>query len=75
MLNFLVAVITDVYKKVDENQESIIYKHKVALNNDMFMIQKFFNWTEEYKVLVFSLDKDEHVPADKIWADFVNTIK
>jgi len=75
MLNFLVAVITEVYQDVAENQESIIYKHKAALNHELFMINKFFGWTAEFKVLVFSVDKDEHVNADKEWADFVDTIK
>ena len=75
MLNLLVAVVTEVYMSVAENQESIIYKHKAALNYELFMIDRFFNWTHEYKVLVFSLDKDENLRPDKEWADFVDTVK
>lgn len=43
MLNFLIAVISQVYDAVVSNQEQLNYKHKAELNHEFFMLRKFFN--------------------------------
>lgn len=75
MLNFLIAVISQVYDAVVSNQEQLNYKHKAELNHEFFMLRRFGRQTQEYRILVFSLDKDEaHQSADE-WLDFVEAIK
>jgi len=75
MLNFLIAVISQVYEAVVSNQEQLNYKHKAELNHEFFMLRKFARQTQEYRILVFSLDKDEaHQAADE-WLDFVEAVK
>ena len=59
MLNFLIAVISQVYADVVEKQEAFLYQHRASLNHDFLMLSKFSNKCEPFCVLVLSLDKDD----------------
>ena len=74
MMNFLVAVIVEVYTDVAENQSNLNYKHKAELNHEFYMIKEFFNLTTEFKILVFSLSTEDEQHHDAEYVDFVSII-
>ena len=75
MLNFLIAVISQVYDQVVENQEQVMYKHRAELNQEFFMIWKFFNICQPFSIFVFSIDQNHLYDDNKEWSGFVQEIK
>jgi len=61
MLNFMIAIIDNTYKKVMKAKKIHIYKGKAELNEETYQCLKyvpFFYTMKEYKVIVFSTYKD-----------------
>ena len=55
--NFLIAVITNTYRKVISVQKQISYKDKADLNAEYNILLSTFKNLDEYKVMVFSISK------------------
>ena len=58
MLNFLIALISEVYASVMEKQQSIIYSNKAEMNKEFYMSERFWKSLKPIKLLVFTSDKE-----------------
>ena len=64
MLNFMIAIIDNTYKRVMGAKKMYIYMNKAGLNQETYQCLKYFQWMpwfftlKEYKVIVFSAYKD-----------------
>lgn len=58
MLNFLIAVITTTYEKVNSYQQKFGFKHKAELNEECFQLIEVFKELPQYKIIVFSTSKE-----------------
>ena len=58
LLNFLIAVITETYEEVATKQSIYTYVHKASLNEEIYHIISFFFRMKQYKVVVFSFNKE-----------------
>ena len=67
LLNFLIALISQVYEKVISMKEQVMYSHRAEMNEEYFMQKE----NRPFKVLVFSLDKDIQVQEENEWEGFV----
>lgn len=76
MLNFLIAVISQVYDQVIATQQFCSYKYKSDFNREYFIVMQYFNAVPEYRVLVqtqdINLDSSEGPDAN---LGFVKSIK
>ena len=76
LLNFLIAVISQVYDTVVATQNLVTYKHRAEMNLDYFMMADF--WSRKQKgflILVFSLVNQESEQGEDDWLGFVASIK
>ena len=58
LLNFLIAVISQVYDDIISQQTTLTFKHKATLNREYFMILRYLNSLQEFNTIVFSDDKE-----------------
>lgn len=65
MLNFMIAIIDQTYKKVTAEKKMIIYQNKADLNYEYYQIINYLTTEKEYRVLVFSTCKDYEAEQDK----------
>ena len=75
LLNFLIAVISQVYDNVVAEQKLVAYIHRAELNKEYYMIERFLCKLKEFKVLVFSIDKELQEKEDDENVGFVQSIK
>ena len=59
MLNFTIAVITSTYERVSSDQKIISFKHRADLSLEIFELLSLFGILSEFKILLFSNNKDE----------------
>ena len=71
LLNFLIAVISQVYDNVVATQKQVLYTQKIELNREIYMLQKFFGNLKPYKFILFSMDKEWLEHEDDEWVGFV----
>lgn len=73
MLNFMIAIIDNTYKRTMGLKKIHIYKGKAELNQESYQILKYFPCfikLKEYKVIAFSVCKDyEQILDDQIGVD------
>jgi hypothetical protein len=48
LLNFLIAVISQVYDNVIADQKLLLYEHRAELNKEYFMIVRYLSIFEEF---------------------------
>mmetsp|Transcript_8619 Transcript_8619/g.14572 ORF Transcript_8619/g.14572 Transcript_8619/m.14572 type:complete len:89 (-) Transcript_8619:259-525(-) len=58
LLNFLIAVISQVYEKVISQQFTYVYVHKADLNYRIYTVLEFLNRNKPFKIIAFSVDKN-----------------
>lgn len=75
LLNFLIAVISQVYDNVVADQKLLMYKHRAELNREYFMIMRMFLMIKEFQIIVFSMDKELVEQEEEEWLGFVQSIK
>ena len=75
LLNFLIAVISQVYDSVVADQKLLLYTHRAEMNREYYMIKRFFDENVEFKILVFSIDKSLAEGEADDWVGFVQAIK
>jgi hypothetical protein len=81
MLNFLIAVITSTYERVINLQNQIRYKHKADLNEEFFILMHYlsklssFAKLDEFKVIIFSNDKEDGLQGEDQAIDMLESIK
>ena len=75
LLNFLIAVISQVYDNVVAMQKQVLYAQKVELNREIYMLQKFFGNLKQFKFIIFSMDIKQLEQEDDEWVGFVQTLK
>lgn len=75
LLNFLIAVISQVYDKVISDQKLLMYQLRAELNKEYFMIMRMYNLLEEYQMLVFTTEKGVEEAEEDEFAGLVQTLK
>ena len=75
MLNFLIAVITSTYERVNNYQKIISFKHKAELNKDCYILIRCFKELPEYKLIVFSTSKEATTVDDNVLEEAVVDLK
>jgi hypothetical protein len=75
LLNFLIAVISQVYDDVVDKQGTLKYVHRAQLNREYFMIQSFISTNKEFKFIVFSIDKEAFETDEETFTGFVQQVK
>jgi hypothetical protein len=64
-----------VYDSVVADQKLLLYTHRAEMNREYYMIKRFFEINEEFKMIVFSMDKDLVENESDEWVGFVQAIK
>ena len=59
LLNFLIAVITESYSKVVQQQQVFAYLHKSELNAECYELLSVFLNLPEYRAIAFTSSKEE----------------
>lgn len=75
MLNFLIAVITNTYDRVNNYQKIISFKNKAELNEECYMLINVFTKLKEYKIIVFSTSKEAIKLEDNDLDDAIDIFK
>jgi len=80
MLNFLIAVITSTYDRLNNYQRIISYQQKATLNDEVFQLMKVFKnfWFVDmpsYKIVVFSTSKEASTLEDNEIEDQLEKLK
>lgn len=66
MLNFLIAVITDNYGRVQQQQRVYGFMHKAQLNHETYMLLSVLQDLPEYRCLVFQKDRGNEAGEDEM---------
>ena len=76
MLNFLIAVISNVYDTVNEKKELLMYTQRAQINREYFMLKNFFKISNFYNFIIFSFSKsDGEEDEDQDFGSLVDKIK
>lgn len=75
LLNFLIAVISQVYDNVVADQQMFSYQHKADLNGEHYMLQEYMGGLKEFQILIFQVDRDDEGGEEDFFAGFVATLK
>jgi hypothetical protein len=59
MLNFIIAVITSTYERVNIDQKFISYQHKASLNQECYELLNIFGRSNEIQLILFLNEKEE----------------
>ena len=59
LLNFLIALVSEIYAAVMEKQEIVIYETRADMNREYFLNRRFYGHLKPIKVLAFSTDKED----------------
>ena len=75
MLNFLIAVISNVYDSVTSKKEMLMYTQRAEINKEFFMLKKFFKLTKSYNFIIFSFTENDEQEEEDDFVGFVQNIK
>ena len=79
LLNFLIAVISEVHADVTAERQMHSFRYMAQLNREVYQLKKFFKLTRAYQIIAFQFDKelDEYKESelDQVVAKISNFVK
>ena len=58
LLNFLIALVSEIYAAVMAKQETVIYQTRADMNREYYLNNRFYGILTPIRVLVFSTNKE-----------------